>query len=148
MSNESGARTDAAAKSLREAREGVGSLQFFVAAMAAQLRDMQVKLGQIDAGAVSAVGAVGQSDTEARLERERDAALEEVNSLRTQIEGLESQVGILQTELERQRVTFADHHAAKQEIARLRAELESAPEQPVEVEDKTGQRKRWQIGRP
>lgn len=120
---------------LRESRDGVRSVQFFIAAMAAQVKDLETKLAQ-----VQPVVTGGTSSEEARrLEAERDAARQEV-------ETLQARVAQLEQEVERQHVTFADHHAAKQENARLRAELEAVRASRGSDDEESSVRKRW-LGR-
>jgi predicted RNase H-like nuclease (RuvC/YqgF family) len=123
------------AQLLSESRDGVRSLQFFIAAMAAQAKDMEAKLGQVEPVVVG--GDVPEHV--AKLEAERDAAREEVETLRARVAQLEQ-------EMARQHVAFADHHAAKQEIARLKSELEAARGETATEQEEDGQRKRW-LGR-
>ncbi|MGH2443295.1 MAG: hypothetical protein ACRDFX_09045 [Chloroflexota bacterium] len=134
--------TDKNAQLLRESRAAARHLQFFVAAMTAQLREMHDKLEQVEVAATG--GEV--SERVVGIERERDAARQEIAALTEKLKTSEQHVATLKQDLERQLVTFADHHAAKQEIARLRAELEQQREVEEEQGDKSGQRKRW-LGR-
>lgn len=127
------------ARYLKEAREGVGSLQFFVAAMAAQLKDLQDKLAQIDV-------PIDQAETSAaRLDGD---AQQELVALRSRVQDLERQNSSLQQDLERQSVSFADHQSARQEISRLRAELEARPVPAADepATEKDAPRKRWPLG--
>jgi SMC interacting uncharacterized protein involved in chromosome segregation len=123
------------AQTLKESRDGVRSVQFFIAAMAAQVKDLEAKLAQVEPV------VVGEDAPEhvSRLEAERDAAQEEVETLRARVTHLEQ-------ELARQHVTFADHHAAKQEIARLRTELDGVRTGADEDGEETAPKKRW-LGR-
>ena len=61
----------------------------------------------------------------AAVEAERDQAVHASAWYKEQFEQMQRDVAAMRDDLDRQRVTFADHHAAKQEIARLRAELEA-----------------------
>jgi outer membrane murein-binding lipoprotein Lpp len=124
------------AQLLRESRDGVRSVQFFIAAMAAQVKDLEAKLAQVEPVVVGS----DAPEHVAKLEAERDAARQEVETLKARVAQLEQ-------ELARQHVTFADHHAAKQEIARLRAELDAVRvSDPEETEEEAAPRKRW-LGR-
>lgn len=123
---------------LRESREGVRSLQFFIAAMAAQLRDMTEKLNQVEPFTVGGES----SGVVTQLKDERDAAREEVSQLNARVQELEHYAETLKQALERQKISFADHHAAKQEIARLGAELESLRGSGEHGRDQESKRKR------
>lgn len=123
---------------LHESREGVRSLQFFLAAMAAQLRDMTDKLNQVEPV------TVGGDSTGASVQLEE--ARNEIVRLNARIQELERHADTLGQDLERQKVSFADHHAAKQEIARLRDEVESLRAERADDQEKPGQRKRWTRG--
>lgn len=127
------------AQLLKESRDGVRSVQFFISAMAAQVKELETRLAQVEPVVVGGDAPEHVS----KLEAERDAALKEAETLRARVAQLEQ-------ELARQHVTFADHHAARQEIARLREELEAArdgsePAAAVE-EEEAGPKKRW-LGR-
>jgi TolA-binding protein len=119
---------------LRAAREDVNSLQFFVSAMASELTKLHDKLAQVEITG-------GEGEFMARLgevEADRIAAVHEATALKQQLADAEVTIATLQQDVERQRVTFADHHAAKQEIARLRAELDALHE--GESDDKKSSR--------
>jgi chromosome segregation ATPase len=135
----------AADSQLHSVREGVRSLQFFVAAMAAQLHDMHDRVNQVEAVAGPVEG--GQPSGVAQLTAERDAAREEATGLRERVGHLERQVEVLQEELQRRHITFEDHHAAKQELTELRTEVERlrshrGDDEPLSL------RKRWSLSRP
>ncbi len=143
--------------SLREARDGVRSLQFFVAAMAAQLRDLHDKLDQATLNPAPApdgekstrasTGAPSSADA-GQASDELVSAWQETTVLRSRVEELERENADLQRDLARQNVTFADHHAAKQEIARLRAELDAVRGAgDEEAGDRSSLRKRWSLGK-
>jgi chromosome segregation ATPase len=124
------------AEKLQASRDDVNSLQFFVTAMLAQLQELHDKLAQVEMAATYGE----QASQVMHVETERDAAAREVESLRAQLQDAERVIAGLKQELERQQVTFADHHAAKQEIARLRAELDSDREPEDQGEEKKGSR--------
>ncbi|MGI8968345.1 MAG: hypothetical protein ACR2GA_04490 [Chloroflexota bacterium] len=128
------------AQILQEAREGVRSLQFFVAAMAAQLRDLHDRLEAAEAQAVSS----GQASGADGLRVERDASHAQTEELQRQLDDAQRRSASLQLELDRRNVTFADHQAARQEIARLRDELASAQvqEPPDRPNDTPNSRRR------
>lgn len=134
----------AADNQLHSLREGVRSLQFFVAAMAAQLHDMHDRVNEVDLAAGGA--QIDQPADVAQLVAERNAAREEAVGLRERVSQLERQVDVLQEELQRRHVTFEDHHAAKQEIMELRTELERLHKQRGD-EEPLSLRKRWSLGR-
>ncbi len=146
------------ARAFRETRDSVRSLQFFVAAMAAQLRDLHDKLEQAVATPVASNPSRSPANTPKGAETppnslaslgDLEQAQAEVATLRTRVDELERHNANLQQDLERQHVTFADHHAAKQEIARLRTELDAAQGEETNdtPDDGPGLRKRWSLGK-
>jgi hypothetical protein len=134
-------------RTLTDSRESVRAVRFFVKAIGSQLADVEAKLGRVELAA----SAGEYEDRLARIEAERDAALQRAMVLSAQLDEAQREMTELQQELVRQHVTFADHHAAKQEIAHLRAELEAlrGPRLAVPVVPDTSrqQRRWWQIGR-
>lgn len=150
---------------LRESREGVRSLRFFVSAINQQLSDLDDKLGELEA-----LGTINEYyDTLARLEAERDAAREEafrlyqraeelereLKTVRESLEGelaatrqdSEREIAQLRDEVERQRVSFSDHHAARQEIAQLRQQLEALQAAPPTEQEPREESRKKRFGR-
>jgi chromosome segregation ATPase len=123
-------------------------MQFFVQAVAKGLGELDTRLGRVEI----ATSITEYEEKMARTEAERDEARGQVQSLDTQLREAQRELAELQQELVRQHVSFADHHAAKQEIMRLRAELEeSRSDQPFPVVaplNGHSQRKWWPLARP
>jgi DNA repair exonuclease SbcCD ATPase subunit len=132
------------ARMLHDSRETVRAVQFFVAAMATQLEELDTRLGRVRL-------ITTETEFEEKLgqvETERDQALQSLQEFSTRLQDAERELTKLQEELVRQHVTFADHHAAKQEIARLRSELESFRHMPTPpTQQQQSQKRWWQLGK-
>jgi DNA repair exonuclease SbcCD ATPase subunit len=132
------------ARVLHDSRETVRAVQFFVSAMATQLEELDTRLGHVRL-------ITTETEFEEKLgqvETERDLALQALQELSTRLQDAQREVDKLQEELVRQHVSFADHHAAKQEIARLRSELESLRHTATPPPQQEQSPKRWwQLGK-
>lgn len=131
------------ARNVREARDAMQAFSFFSSAIAAQMGELYEKLAHVE---------VATSSDEfywrlAGVEAEREAARSEARWLREQTEQMERDVEHMREELERQRISFADHHSAKQEIARLRAEVDQLRQHPVTPATAPEQSRRWRLNR-
>jgi len=133
-------------RALEESRVAVQALQFFANAFGAQLAELNSTLGSVQVATTSAEF----EERLAQVEAQRDAAQQQAAQLMAQLTEVEQEVRKLQQELERQSVTFADHHAAKQEAARLRVELEALQQQQPSVmaaQSRDERRGWWLFGR-
>lgn len=145
------------ARNVREARDAMQAFAFFSAAIAGQMSELYDKLAHVEV-------ATSNDEFYSRLagvEQERDQARSEADMLRHQVQDLEvagrrvrdeadRQLSHMRDELERQRISFADHHAAKQEISRLRAEVDRLrTDESSSGSEQYGQTqgRRWRLGR-
>jgi hypothetical protein len=126
------------ARNVREARDSIQAFSFFSSAIAGQMGELYDKLAHVEI-ATSSDEFYGRL---AQVEVERDRAGHELELARKQLQQALQENAALKDDLERQHVTFADHHAAKQEIGRLRGELDELREQSKGPSEKQEQRRR------
>lgn len=131
------------ARTIAESRETLQAMQFFMQAIAKGMGELDTRLGRVEV----ATSTAEYEEKLARVEIERDQAQSHVLALDEQLRDAQRELAELQQELVRQHVTFADHHAAKQEIMRLRGELDwlkqGMPAQSVSQEP--AQQRKWRL---
>lgn len=114
------------ALAVRHAIGAAKALALHSVLVAGQLDELYERMVHVDFGEA----ATESRSLLARVTLERDRALQENASLRTSAAALEQEVDVLRNEVERSRVSFADHQATKQELARLREEIQDLTAEP------------------
>lgn len=143
VSDEAYSPTSEDARNVREARDAINAFSFFASAIAGQMGELYDKLAHVEI-------ATSTDEFYSRLaavEAERDQAVHASIWYKEQFEQMQRDVAAMRDDLDRQRVTFADHHAAKQEIARLRAELEGTGSSNGDGSHKQESTRRWLFGK-